>query len=192
MQKSELRALLRKRRQALSLTEQAAAAQALSQQLQQLPELSTPQNIGLYFPSDGEISPLSYVTAHPEHNYYLPSLSLNEKRLLHFHPWHAEEPIQYNHLNVAEPVAQQNTKEALALDVIFMPLVGFDKTGTRLGMGGGFYDYTLRHWQQTKTRPCLIGIAHSCQYYEGLQQDPWDIPLDTVITEKETFIFPRA
>jgi len=192
MQKPELRALLRKRRQTLSLTEQATAAQALSQHLQQIPKLSTPKNIGLYFPSDGEISPLGYATSHPEHRYYLPSLCLNEKRLLHFHPWQPEEPIQYNYLNVAEPVAQQSTKEALTLDVILMPLVGFDEKGTRLGMGGGFYDYTLRHWQEAKFKPYLIGIAHGCQYYRGLQQDPWDIPLNAVVTDEETLIFPQG
>lgn len=191
MQKTNARALLRKRRRALSTAEQTVAAQGLSHQLQQLTMLNQSQKIGLYFPSDGEISPLTYARENPQHNFYLPSLCLAEKRLLRFHPWRLEDPIQYNHLNVAEPATQQHTLDALALDVILMPLVGFDKTGIRLGMGGGFYDYTLRNWQYAENKPYLIGIAHSCQYFKGLQQDPWDIPLNAVITDEETLIFQQ-
>ncbi|MFY2365653.1 5-formyltetrahydrofolate cyclo-ligase, partial [Klebsiella pneumoniae] len=39
------------------------------------------------------------------------------------------------------------------LDIIFTPLVAFDTQGNRLGMGGGFYDRTLQHWQQKNFQP---------------------------------------
>lgn len=189
MRKSEVRRLLRQRRKALSVIEQAAAAQALNVRLQQLPLLSQPQNIGLYYPSDAEISPLNFVNQNPQHRYFLPSLSTTEERLLYFHPWGPEDELQYNHLGVAEPKQQCITVDTLHLNIILMPLVGFDSVGTRLGMGGGFYDYTLRQHSNQAQKPYLIGIAHACQQYTKLIADPWDIPLDAVITDKDSFIF---
>lgn len=186
MSKATTRQLLRQRRRSLSVSEQATAAQALCEQLAQVPILATPQRIGLYFPSDGEISPLTFANTNPQHHYYLPSLSTTEKRLLCFHPWHPQAPIQYNHLDVAEPVKQSITLDALQLNVVLMPLVGFDEKGTRLGMGGGFYDYTFRHMENT---PYLIGVAHQCQYAETLKADPWDLPLHAVVTDKKIFTF---
>ena len=66
-------------------------------------------------------------------------------------------------------------------DVILMPLLGFDKRGTRLGYGGGYYDRTL---ERLSKRPRLIGIAYAAQEFEDIPREAHDVPLDTVITEK--------
>jgi 5-formyltetrahydrofolate cyclo-ligase len=66
-------------------------------------------------------------------------------------------------------------------DVVLMPLLGFDKRGTRLGYGGGYYDRTL---ERLSKRPRLIGIAYAAQEIEDIPREAHDIPLDTVITEK--------
>ncbi len=66
-----------------------------------------------------------------------------------------------------------------------MPLIGFDAHGGRIGMGGGYYDASLaflavrRVWR----RPRLIGVAFSAQEVEYIPLDPWDIPLDGILTE---------
>ena len=66
-------------------------------------------------------------------------------------------------------------------DVILMPLLGFDKRGTRLGYGGGYYDRTL---ERLSKRPRLVGVAYAAQELEDIPREAHDIPLDTVITEK--------
>ena len=65
-------------------------------------------------------------------------------------------------------------------DVIIMPLLGFDKRGTRLGYGGGYYDRTLA---QLSRKPRLVGIAFAAQELEDIPREPHDVPLDIVITE---------
>ena len=66
-----------------------------------------------------------------------------------------------------------------------MPLVAFDLEGNRLGMGGGFYDRTLaylaqrHHWR----KPHLLGTAFELQRFGKLPNQPWDVPLDGVVTE---------
>jgi 5-formyltetrahydrofolate cyclo-ligase len=65
-------------------------------------------------------------------------------------------------------------------DVIVMPLLGFDKRGTRLGYGGGYYDRTL---ERLSRRPRLVGIAYAVQELEDIPREPHDVPLDMIVTE---------
>jgi 5-formyltetrahydrofolate cyclo-ligase len=74
-------------------------------------------------------------------------------------------------------------------DVILMPLLGFDKHGTRLGYGGGYYDRTLAAIGKT---PRLIGFAFAVQEFELIPREPHDVPLDAVVTEKGVTHFGKA
>ena len=65
-------------------------------------------------------------------------------------------------------------------DMILMPLLGFDKHGTRLGYGGGYYDRTLT--RLTK-KPKLVGFAFALQEFDHIPRDSHDVPLDAVVTE---------
>ena len=65
-------------------------------------------------------------------------------------------------------------------DIVLMPLLGFDRRGTRLGYGGGYYDRTL---ERLSKRPKLVGIAFSIQELEDIPRDAHDVPLDTIVTE---------
>ena len=70
---------------------------------------------------------------------------------------------------------------------MLLPLVAYDLSGTRLGMGGGYYD---RYIDALAHRPRLIGIAFQVQQSEdALPCEPWDIPLDGVITEQGFYRF---
>jgi 5-formyltetrahydrofolate cyclo-ligase len=71
----------------------------------------------------------------------------------------------------------------LAVSLLFIPLVGFDSAGTRLGMGAGYYDRYIGRLPPA-SRPLLVGLAHEVQRSERpLTREPWDIPLDAVVTE---------
>lgn len=74
-------------------------------------------------------------------------------------------------------------------DVIVVPLLGFDRTGTRLGYGGGFYDRTLEILPRA---PRLIGFAFAAQELEQVPRDRHDVPLDAVITENGYRAFKRG
>ena len=74
-------------------------------------------------------------------------------------------------------------------DVILMPLLGFDKRGTRLGYGGGYYDRTL---ERLSKRPRLVGLAFAAQELEDIPREAHDVPLDTVVTEQGARHFEHA
>jgi 5-formyltetrahydrofolate cyclo-ligase len=76
-----------------------------------------------------------------------------------------------------------------APDVILMPLLGFDKHGTRLGYGGGYYDRTLASLQK---RPRLIGFAFALQEVDHIPREAHDVPLDAIVTETGVRNFEKA
>ncbi|MCG3841717.1 5-formyltetrahydrofolate cyclo-ligase [Psychrobacter sp. Ps1] len=72
---------------------------------------------------------------------------------------------------------------ARELDVIICPLVAVDKHGNRMGMGGGFYDTTLgKIYRSGAKKPLKIGWCYDFQVVEQLARQPWDVPLDGLIT----------
>ncbi|MBI3547353.1 MAG: 5-formyltetrahydrofolate cyclo-ligase [Gammaproteobacteria bacterium] len=191
--KSELRRTLRDRRRSLPADAQRRAAQQLAAQVRTHRLFLSSRRIACYLPNDGEID-TEFVIAHiwrMRKTCYLPVLS----RLSHDRLWFAKaEPgmqLQYNRFGIAEPaVKSDQLVRAQNLDLILMPLVGFDVRGNRLGMGGGFYDRSLeflrhrRHWY----KPQVLGLAYDFQRVDSLQPEPWDIPLQGIITEQTVYL----
>jgi 5-formyltetrahydrofolate cyclo-ligase len=90
-----------------------------------------------------------------------------------------------NRLGIDEPEGA-HTIGARWLDVVFLPLVGFDSCGVRLGMGGGYYDraFEFRRWRTAWHAPRLVGLAYSFQQVERITSAAHDVRLDAAVTEK--------
>jgi len=71
--------------------------------------------------------------------------------------------------------------EPLQLDWVLLPMNGFDKGGYRLGYGGGFFDRTLAAMAK---RPTVIGVTYEVGAIETIYPQPYDIPMDFVVTER--------
>jgi 5-formyltetrahydrofolate cyclo-ligase len=95
-----------------------------------------------------------------------------------------------NRYRIAEPRGAA-TLPALALELLLMPLVGFDGAGNRLGNGAGYYDRFVANRRGRYGRPLLIGIAFECQRLAAIPIAPHDVPLDGVITERGVHYFQR-
>lgn len=187
--RQSLRRILRTRRRALSVFAQKKAARELARRLAALPVLRKAQRIALYLPVDGEIDTriLRHQTRLSGRKFYLPVLRKFPESTLAFARWHSGKALQRNRFNIPEPVGR-TIFLARKMDVILLPLTGFDAKGNRLGMGGGFYDKTLAFKNRTAaSKPCLIGVAHHCQQVSALMAAPWDVPLDFVVTDENTF-----
>lgn len=177
-----LRRQLRQARRHLSEQEQSLAADQLVLHLQDgyLASLfSSETTVAIYLSNDGEISPHSLCNYFWQHSIttYLPVL--NDKALL-FAQYTSDTEWIENRFGIKEPI-DANPIDGLELDLVFLPLVGFDRAGGRLGMGGGFYDRTFEHKVAGK-KPLLIGLAHDCQEVAQLPVESWDVPLDMIIT----------
>ena len=187
-QRSTLRKLLRARRDALSASERIAAMQALVAQLEQIPEFLTDRRIGGYWAIAGEL-PLAALMPGLRargQTWHLPLLGA--ERRLRFAPWRPGEAIAPNRYGIPEPVCAPEALLAPAdLDLVLLPLLGFDRRGHRLGFGGGWYDrsFAFLHGRSGIGKPVLVGVGYAIQEVERIAEMPWDVQLDYIATERE-------
>lgn len=188
-QRSQLRQSLRHARNALTPEQQANAALALKETCLEL--TAKHSSFALYLSNDGEINPTEAITAlwQQEKTVALPVLHPLRKGYLNFQQFSPTTALPLNKYKIPEPKIDATEIIPLPeLDIIFMPLVGFDHHGNRLGMGGGYYDRTLARLNTLTTRPTLVGLAHDCQQVEQLPNQPWDVPLDLIITPTQKIV----
>ena len=186
--KKQLRREMRCRRRALSSDQQQTAGDALSAHLLRLPGLAGGRRFAGYLANDGEIDPMPALVKliGRGRQCFLPIIVPGRRPKLLFGPFDSSSLFAANHYGIPEPQVGPNEKlKAGELDWLFLPLVAFDRSGNRLGMGGGFYDATLEalrhrcHWM----RPRLVGLAHEFQCVDRLDIDNWDVPLHGIVTE---------
>ena len=189
----QLRRLLRQARRALTPAQQRDAARGLYRQLAQHPLFRRARHIALYLPNDGEIDPRLLLRAAQRRGKatYLPVLSPWPQTKMVFQRIRPGEKLQPNRFRILEPrmnIARQ--RKVWTLDLVLLPLVGFDDVGGRLGMGGGFYDRSLAYLARRKQwrKPTLLGLAHECQKVERLAQASWDVPLQGTVSDRQWYI----
>ena len=83
---------------------------------------------------------------------------------------------------IYQPAAEQKTIPSQSIAAILVPGVAFSKNGNRLGRGKGFYDRFLK----AHPHALRIGVAFHEQIMQAIwPTDPWDEPLDALITDQE-------
>jgi len=164
---------------------------AIARSLWQLPVLRRARRIAAYQAFGGEIdcAPLIEQARAAGRELFLPTL---HRGALRFAPFTPDGSLTKNRFGIEEPaIALAHQRAGLFLDVVLTPLVAFDLSGNRLGMGGGYYDrsFAFRRQQHAWRRPLLIGLAHEFQLIETLHAEAWDIPLDIAVTETRVYTF---
>jgi 5-formyltetrahydrofolate cyclo-ligase len=158
------------------------------------------KRIAFYVASDGELDPAQLLDAalNMAKQCYLPALKPDFHRpgcnALLFSQIGEGSHIVLNKFGIPEPdIRRQSWITCQSLDLILVPLVAFDPEGNRLGMGKGYYDRSLNFISSKNCwhRPRLLGLAHECQRSETLVINPWDVPLDGVITDKMLYTRPQ-
>lgn len=183
-----LRRDLRARRAALSAAERVAAAQRLVAQVEQVPEFLTDRRIAGYWATAGELplaSLMSGVLARGQ-IWHLPVVI--DDGTLRFAPWRMGDALAPNRYGIPEPVcAIDQMVSPQEIDVVLVPLLGFDRRGHRLGFGGGYYDRSFSFLQARADvgKPVLVGAGYAMQEVERIDAQPWDVHLDYVATERE-------
>ena len=192
LSRPQLRRLLRNTRRNLSPLQQRLAARNLYRQLAQHPEFRRARRISLYLANDGEIDPalLLAEALRRGKQVYLPVLKAWPRTQMSLQRLLPGERLQRNRFGIAEPRANPKRQIPVwSLDLMLLPLVGFDEHGGRLGMGGGFYDRSLAYlkrrtyWRQ----PRLIGLAHECQKVDRLALASWDVPLAATVSDRQWY-----
>ena len=190
--KKQIRIEMRQRRRRLTVEQQDAAAISLTKNIFQLHGITGTRRIGAYLANDGEIDPLPAMLEWSRRGQkcFLPILFPGQKPRLRFAGFSMESRMLQNRFGILEPcVSQRACLDPSQLDWIFVPLVAFDSSGHRLGMGGGYYDASLAalrsrtHWR----KPRLVGLAHEFQRIDHLAVDEWDVPLHGILTNERFY-----
>lgn len=181
-----MRKSLQSLRNQISIEQKLQFADAVRKQCISLEEFKNASQVAIYLSVNNELDTQLLIEEIWQNNKtcYLPVISNNTtSKIMTFAEYSAVTPMTKNRFGIDEPTPLKFI-ELSSLDIVFTPLVGFDANCNRIGMGAGFYDSTF----QSKTnRPLMIGLAYSCQELQNIEPQPWDVPMDYVITEKTIF-----
>jgi 5-formyltetrahydrofolate cyclo-ligase len=181
-----LRASLNARRRQVPPQQRLHAAQLVARNVDRALGLQSHWRIAAYaaLPWELDSAPLITLAESRGCRVFLPCIDRRRaSHAMRFLP--LQGPLQDNRLGIAEP---QGTEVLAArwLDVVFLPLVGFDRSGVRLGTGGGFYDraFAFRQLRSVWHAPRLIGLAYAFQEVASIGAAAHDVLLDAVVTEE--------
>jgi 5-formyltetrahydrofolate cyclo-ligase len=182
----QLRARLNARRRELSPGERAALSRRVAQNADRALHLMGHWRIAAYaaLPWELDAAPLIALARSRGCRIYLPCIERRRSsRRMSF--IEMQGALRANRLGIGEP-AGRATLGARWLDVVFLPLLGFDRTGLRLGTGGGYYDraFAFRQLRHSWHAPRLVGLAYAFQEVSGLNIARHDVLLDAVVTEE--------
>jgi 5-formyltetrahydrofolate cyclo-ligase len=176
--KNAIRETYKQARKTLSEAYQIEKSQKIALLIKEMADYQKAKTLALYHAVNGEISLDSvWESACLEgKTCYFPVL--DEDKTLSFFPTTLNSPHENNKFGIPEPKIRKFALSPQEIDLIFVPLLAFDKRGTRLGMGGGFYDRTLAKVRHKK----IIGVAYTFQEETYIIPDPWDVRLNAIIT----------
>ena len=197
-QKKVLRRFFRDRRQNFTGRERQQSELAIINEISAILEKITSGWIAVYYPFDGEVNLSSlwggeYPLIQTEKNHLQTHSDNDYSSLINRLVFPVHESGKA--LQFVRPTSWKIGKSGLAqaqgpnvnldeLGVIFVPSVAFcKKTGKRLGLGGGHYDRTLILREENSWTLPTFGVGFSFQQHSPLPSEPWDIPLDGLISE---------
>ena len=183
--KSDLRAAALAARDALTVEQRAAAAQAMATRGLPL-EIARGTIVSGYSPIRSEIDPAPLMRALAAHGAQLalPAIMARGQSLA-FRAWSPSDKLLLGPLGILEP-----SPAAIEVipDIMLVPLAAFDRAGHRIGYGAGHYDYTLAHLRKLK-HIIAVGLAFAAQEIVAVPALPHDVALDYVLTETEVLDF---
>jgi 5-formyltetrahydrofolate cyclo-ligase len=180
-QKKELRADAAKRR-AAAFAELPAAGAGVAEAFLDAGLAEPGMVVSAYWPMRSELDtrPLLARLHEAGHRLCLPVVPGPERPLV-FRAWAPGDELIVGGFKTEIP---GEDKEVLEPDLLCVPMLAFDRSGYRLGYGGGFYDRTLEKLRTSK-RVVAVGLAFSAQQVEAAPRGPHDQPLDAIVTERE-------
>jgi 5-formyltetrahydrofolate cyclo-ligase len=184
-EKQSLRAALRAQRMAIPRLERRKAARSVARRVQQVPQLRKARRVAIYLSMGSELSTAALIAAliAQGKTVFAPVLLRGGMsfRVL------GRGRLQRHHKGMLQARLGLALR-ASAMDVVILPLLGFDAKGHRLGQGGGYYDRAL---SRCTFRPYRLGLAYAQQQLACLPAEPWDQALDAVLTEQGLHYFSR-
>jgi len=150
------------------------------------------KRIAFYLPLADEVDclPLLEHAMDLEKQVFLPQLPGRYPRTMDFARLDEDTLLENGPMGTTQPCRRDaQVIRPREIDLVITPLVAFDMSGYRIGMGAGYYDraFAFLRLRQHWIRPRLVGVAFDCQLVPGIAADPWDVPLWNIVTETTSY-----
>jgi 5-formyltetrahydrofolate cyclo-ligase len=156
-----------------------AAGKAVEVRLHPLLAARPGITIGIYWPFQGEFDPRPLVDRLIAGGFRVALPAVVEKKgPLEYRDWRSGEPLVAGVWDIPVP----ERRVLVRPQAVLAPLVGFDRQCYRLGYGGGYFDRTLA---ALEPRPLAIGVGYELSRIDTIHPQPFDVPMDLVVTEAE-------
>ena len=189
VKRTALRKQIRQLRAQIPAPYRQQASYRISEQVAALDVYRRAERVAGYLPFEGEADPLPLMdrAIQDSKQVFVPQI-VKKGAPLQFARWSRETAMRKNFFGIDEPdVPAEEWIGGPELDLVLVPLVGFDEARNRIGVGGGYYDRTFSFLREKglddSSRPRLIGVAFELQKLSAIETKPWDVPLDAVVTE---------
>lgn len=182
--KEAIREELQNRREALDPEDRAEKSDAIRARLSELQSLQAADTVFLYASIDNEVDtrPLLDDLLERDVQVAVPVVDGEEMQASLLQDTAELEPGPFDVPQPREP----ELVDADSIDVALVPGVAFDRDGNRIGRGAGYYDRFLADVNAT-----AVGLAYAFQVVDHIDTDPWDVPVDHVVTEEQTMTCSR-
>lgn len=176
MKKDEIRRHIRARKALLNDDERLSAAERVFATVQRMAAFTMARRILMYHSLPDELSTHSFIDSwHTRKEFFLPRVNgLNleilpyDRSRMHLGAFSIEEPDGTETVDISQ------------IDLVIVPAVAYDRRGNRVGRGKGYYDRLLSTAARTLT---TIGVGYDFQLVDEIDADPFDIPVDFVVTD---------
>ena len=184
LDKLAVREIMIRRRNDLASSEVAELSQKIEENLFSCNDFLDCQRILYYLSFNKEVSTDSMISRSLmlKKKVYVPRVNKSAKKMEICQIKSLGVDTELNDFGIREPV-HVPVELPKNIDVVITPGLAFDRSGGRIGFGGGYYD---RLFAELPKSSLLIGVAYSFQILDSLHQDFWDKKVQKVITEKET------
>lgn len=174
--KDALRKTLRESRDAMTQDVRLSASAKIAKNAMWL--ASDVKRIGIYLSMKSEVDTIEIITSclldHKE--IYLPKVQGKDLQWIRIYDFKS---LKASTFGVLEPTDGVSI-DISSIELMFVPMLGFDSSLHRIGYGAGFYDRALKNYNGKK-----IGLCYASGQVDRIDTHPNDIPVDVVITENE-------
>ena len=186
-QKKDLRKILIKKREKIKKNVDVEFNYKVFDQLRELIDFEKIQDVASFMSIRSEISTdqLNNKIMELGKNLSFPVIGKNSDQL-NFKTVDAKNSFKLGKFNIPEPI---NDNKDVIPQLFFVPCLGFDLNGFRLGYGGGFYDRTFAKFNKLNLKFYSVGFAFDDQKQNKLPREVFDYKLDFVLTEKQLYNF---
>ena len=179
MEKREIRHKIKNMRQMLTEGERISAADAVFSQLEQTAAFMLADRILMYHSLPDEVSTHAFLRKWGKRKrFFLPRVNGVNLEILPYD----EQRLELGSFHIEEPTGE-NTVDPEEIELIVVPAVAFDRKGTRLGRGKGFYDRLL-----ASTKAVTIGVGYAFQLIDEVPAEPHDVPMNMVVTQTSVIL----